>query len=104
MWEREEKKDDSIMEGTKREECRSFKYKIRLREYLEVLTDKSKNSIVGNLDYTLREKLWDIAKYMIITTKYNNSNFTILKKKIIPVIFFLWQDDRNFCFDFLAVN
>ena len=63
MWEREEKKDDSIMEGTKREECRSFKYKIRLREYLEVLTDKSKNSIVGNLDYTLRNKLWDITKY-----------------------------------------
>ena len=57
MCEREEKKDDSITEGIKREEHRSFKYKIRIREYLEVLTDKSKNSIVGNLDYTLREKL-----------------------------------------------
>ena len=45
MCEREEKKDDGITEGTKREEYRSFKYKIRIREYFEVLTDKSKNSI-----------------------------------------------------------
>ena len=57
MCAREEEKNDGITEGTKREEYRSFKYKIRIREYLEVLTDKSKNSIVGNLDYTLREKL-----------------------------------------------
>ena len=57
MCEREEKKDDGIMEGIKREEYRSFKYKIRRREHLEVLTEKSKNSIVGNLDNTLRNKL-----------------------------------------------
>ena len=58
MCEREDKKDDSVTEGIKREEYRSFKYKIRMREYLKVLTDKSKNSIVGNLDYTLRNKLY----------------------------------------------
>ena len=57
MCAREEKKDDSVTEGTKREEYRSFKYKIRIRECLQVLTDKSKNSIVGNLDYTMRNKL-----------------------------------------------